>query len=73
MGEEIVLRRLRLEDRHAGDMHRRLGRLRVEEERVEQGKSFHGELPAARANLLCAASSALRQCAAISSTSNGTV
>ena len=41
-GEEIVLRRRRLEDRHACDMHRRLRRLHVKEERVEQGKAFHG-------------------------------
>ena len=34
--KEIVPRRRRLEDRHAGDMHGRLGRLRVEEERVEK-------------------------------------
>ena len=46
-GEEIVLRRRRLEDRHARDVHRRLGRLHVEEERIEQGKTIHGEPPAA--------------------------
>src|SRR5208283_3039452 len=70
--EEIVLLRRRLEDRHAGDMHRRLGRLHVEEERVNQGETFHGEPPAAYATLLCAASSALRQCPAISLTRSGT-
>src|SRR5208337_689842 len=55
----------------AGDMHRGLGRLHVEEERVDQRKTFHGELPAARAPLICVAFSAFRQCPAISSTRSG--
>src|SRR5271165_1059434 len=70
-GEEIVPRRGGLKDRHAGDMHGRLGRLHVEEERVEQGETFHGEPPAARRTPLRASSSAPRQCPAISSTRSG--
>src|SRR5208337_1713170 len=71
-GEETVLRRRRLEDRHAADMHGRLGRLHIEEERIDKGKTFHGEPPAAHVAVFCAASSASRQCPAISSTSSGT-
>ena len=45
-GRRDYLGRRQLEDRHARDMHRRLGRLHVEEECIEQGKTFHDELPA---------------------------
>ena len=71
-GEEIIpLRGHRLECRHAGDMHRRFGRLRVKEDRVGHGKTVHDEPPTARATLVCVAFSAFRQCPAISSTSSG--
>ena len=71
VGEEIVPRRGRPEDRDARDMHGRLGRLHVAEERVDKGKTFHDEPPVARAAVLCAACSAFRQWPAISSTSSG--
>ena len=71
-GEETVLKRRRLEDRHAPDLHRRLGRLHIEEEGVERGETIHGEPTARRRAPADAVSSACRQCSAISSTRSGT-
>src|SRR5271165_600929 len=70
--EQVVARPLRLEDRQARDVHRRLGCLHVEEERVERGQAFHGVPSAFSLAGACATPSAFRQCTAISSVSSGT-
>ena len=71
-GEEIVLRRLRLENRDAGHVHGRLGRLHVEEERVDEGKTFHGEPSCGALALALRRVLGLQAMPAISSTSSGT-